>query len=36
MRAEQWIMRQRSIWDKRLDRLGAYLEAEDARTKDKT
>lgn len=36
MRAEHWITRQRGIWDKRLDRLGAYLDAEDAKAKGKS
>jgi DNA-binding transcriptional ArsR family regulator len=27
--AEQWIARRRSVWERRLDRLGAYLAQQD-------
>jgi DNA-binding transcriptional ArsR family regulator len=27
--AEQWITRRRSVWERRLDRLGAYLAQQD-------
>ncbi|HEX2840508.1 metalloregulator ArsR/SmtB family transcription factor [Hyphomicrobium sp.] len=33
MRAEHWISRQKSIWEKRLDRLDAYLAEIDAKEK---
>ncbi|WP_295556551.1 metalloregulator ArsR/SmtB family transcription factor [uncultured Hyphomicrobium sp.] len=32
-RAEHWITRQRDVWEQRLDRLGAYLAAEEEKDK---
>jgi DNA-binding transcriptional ArsR family regulator len=34
-RAEHWIARQREIWERRLDRLGAYLAEQEAKEKSK-
>ena len=34
-RAEHWIVRQREIWEQRLDRLGAYLAEQEAKEKSK-
>ncbi|MEX0922122.1 MAG: metalloregulator ArsR/SmtB family transcription factor [Rhodovibrionaceae bacterium] len=31
--AEAWLMQQRALWEKRLDRLGAYLETLQAQEK---
>lgn len=33
-RAEHWITRQRAVWDARLDRLDAYLSAQDVKGRD--
>jgi DNA-binding transcriptional ArsR family regulator len=34
-RAEHWLSRQRAVWERRLDRLGAYLAEQDAKHKGK-
>jgi DNA-binding transcriptional ArsR family regulator len=34
-RAEHWLSRQRAVWERRLDRLGAYLAGQDAKQKGK-